>query len=219
MPGPPGGIGGGIAGRPGIPEIPRPPDFPRPPIGPGIGRRPGIGGLPGGPAIYDWSCSGCGRHLGTGANPPPIRICPGCGARLEGARIIDGPGAGPGGGPFPPVNPPVPPVSPPPPVAPVAPGADNPQPLDPGLGAVNALIPPAMNNAQPPAFEGGVYVPPSRSSSTNSRASTARILLIVMGILVLLGIGMAGVVVAILKTQKPARRPAHRSRRRFDDDY
>jgi hypothetical protein len=209
MPGP-GGIRGGIGGipgrPPGFPEVPRPPEMPRPPEfprlpempqPPGFGRRPGIGG----PNIYDWTCSRCGAHLGTGPTPPLVRVCPNCGARLEGSEIVDPPG--------PRVRPPgvgIPPVTPPGPVIPPAPGFGPPQFEDPGPGDL------------PRAIDGGVYVPPSTPAAGESRrATTLKVVGIAMGVLLLLGILIGVVIVAVLK-QQPARKRRPRPRRRYDDD-
>jgi hypothetical protein len=198
MPGP-GGIRGGITGisgrPPGFPEIPGPPEFPRPPvgpIGPGFGRRPGIGGLPGGPAIYEWTCSNCGRHLGTGPTAPLVRICPGCGARLEGSEIVDGPRPPGIAGPGMPIMPP---------------GSGPPAFGNPGFGV------PA-----PPAFDNGIYVPPANPTPAESnRGNMIRVVAITIGILLFLLIGIAAIVFVVLK-QQPVKRSRPRRRPRYDED-
>src|SRR5262245_46358066 len=214
IPGRPGGPGG-IGRPPGLPEIPRPPEFPRPPEmpppgmpgmpgmpqppfgpgpGPGIGGRPGFPEFPGGPPVYEWSCSRCGRILGTGPTPPTMPTCPGCGARFSGNNFDPGgprlPGGRPGG--FQP---------------PATPAPDE-------FGGPGE--PPRMN------FDGGVYVPPADSQvdkNTSRMGRSVTIIAITMGILLVIGVGIAAVVI-VLSSKKPARRPSRsRVRRRYDDDY
>lgn len=194
--------GGPGAGRPAFPEIPQPPvippAMPGPPIRPpgGIGG-PGIGGPGiGDPGVSEWRCSRCNALLGIGHVKPALNSCPQCGA-----RFIDGPG---GFAPIAPVTPPAPPVGMP------GPGMAGPaMPIGPGAA---------------PAFDGGVYVAPSKPAASDSSNSftTAKILLITFGALVLLGIGLAAVIVTLMKQQQTQKRRRRRSRRRYlddDDDY
>jgi hypothetical protein len=183
---------------PGMPESPRPPgmpEMPQPPFGPGpgpgIGGRPGFPEFPGGPPIYEWSCSNCGRILGTGPTPPTMPTCPGCGARFNGNRIDPGGPRLPGG--FQP---------------PATPGPDE-------IG-IPGGEPPRMNFNSgvyvPPSDS-----PADKNASRMGRSVT--IIAITMGVLLLVGIAIAAVVMA-LSSKKPARRPSRaRSRRRYDDDY
>lgn len=196
-PRPPGGPGDFIR-PPTIPEPPRPPEFPRPPTFPtpppigggGIGGGVG-GGIPGGPIIYEWTCSICGAHLGTGPTAPAINRCPRCGAILNGSQIVNGPGAG---GMVPPPTP--------------------------RVGPANVGPPPMAANG--PVFNGGVNVASSESedSATERKLNMARIIVITLGALVLLGIGLTAVIVTLVKQQHRPRR--RRPRRRYldeDDDY
>lgn len=206
MPGPPGGIGGR---PPGFPEMPRPPQFPQPPVMPqppgfggGVGIGGGIGG--GGPTIYTWRCGRCGRVLGTGPNPPATAFCPVC--RVE--NVFPGVGGGmPGGvapppGAFPPgaINPPAG-NAPPPPIGPLDGDADlrgQPEP--------------------PPAPATNLFVPSDPPPASSPRASVLRVVGITLGMLLLLAVGIAGVVIALLKDSKSPRRQRPRRRRRYDDD-
>jgi hypothetical protein len=228
MPGPGGGIRGNPGRPPGFPEIPGPPERPRPP---GIGRRPGGG------TTIEWSCSACGRVLGTGPVPPAVRQCPGCGARLGGIEFAPPgppgggpggpgmPGGGPGGPGMPP--PPVtrPPIVPPPPPAVQPPGAfDDPPLVEAPPGEPPAPVQPGVGEPFPVGNE-GVYVPPSQSrSSGSSRGTTLKVIGITMGVLLLLAIAIFAIVMAILKHQPVKNSRRGRSRRRrdddeFDDDY
>jgi hypothetical protein len=207
MPGPPGGISGrpgfsGISGRPpGFPEPPRPPEFPRPPEipPPGFGGGFGIGGGIGG-GQTEWRCGRCGKLLATGPAPPNSVVCSLCGATnyAPGTRP-------PGGGLGPPPLPTPPPAFDPPPA----------------FNAGPAPPPPLVNGPMAQSPAGGVYVPPSSSDSSGprmSRGPALRAIGITLGVLLLLGVGIGGVVMAVVKTQpeKPRRRP--RRRRRYDDD-
>ena len=77
---------------------------------------------------------------------------------------------------------------------------------------------PAIGDPFPVGNE-GVYVPPNQSrSSGSSRSVTLKVIGITMGVLLLLAIGIAAVVMAILK-QQPVKKPrSRRSRPRYDDD-
>jgi hypothetical protein len=78
-----------------------------------------------------------------------------------------------------------------------------------------------MHDPFAPGMGEGVYVPPSQQSGSSapSRRGTLKVIGITMGVLLFLGIGIAAVVMVILK-QQPAKksRPRRRSRPRYDDD-
>jgi hypothetical protein len=99
-----------------------------------------------------------------------------------------------------------------------------------GPGGINPFTPPAVNVPDPgmarpqaPAFNDGVYMPPSTNKSNDSSRSfmTVKVILITLGALLLLGIGMAAVIITLVKQQNAQKRRRRRSRRRYrdDDDY
>lgn len=181
---------------PTAPVMPMPPANPGGPMLPPGPRMPiGPGPRIGGPQIYQWSCGQCGRVLGTGPVPPATAYCPHC--RIT--NTIPQPGAG---GAIVPGIPGGPPAGGPLIATPAGP--------DPVAG------PPG------PAFEGGVHVPPVQSSPPSSTSPTltrGMIVVIALGVLLLLGIGMAAVIFTIINQQNVAKRRRPRSRRRLDDDY
>jgi hypothetical protein len=74
----------------------------------------------------------------------------------------------------------------------------------------------------PPDPAANLFVPSNDSSSpssaSSSRASVLRVVGITLGMLLLLAVGIAGVVIALLKDSRAAKRHRPRRRRRYDDD-
>jgi hypothetical protein len=72
----------------------------------------------------------------------------------------------------------------------------------------------------PPAPAVNLFVPSDPPPASSPRAAVLRVVGITLGMLLLLAVGIAGVVIALLKDGKAARhhRPRRR-RRRYDDDY
>jgi hypothetical protein len=204
MPGQPGGIGGMPGRPPGFPNIPGPPTMP----GGGIRGGPPIGG-----GQTQWRCGRCGMVLATGPQPPGQIVCPRCQTTNvpPGTPILPPGGFGP-----PPGNFPAPPTVPPVPFQPGAGDDAIPNPVAP-FGPQPALNP-------LPVPPGDVFVPQDSSASAKaSRDLAVRVILITLGVLLLLAVGVAGVVFALVKNSQTNKR-RHRPRRRrvrssrYDDD-
>jgi len=71
----------------------------------------------------------------------------------------------------------------------------------------------------PPAPPAEAYVPPTYENGSTNRSTTAKWIFITLAMLILLAIGIAGVIYAIVK--QPAKKPRRKARRRMldNDDY
>jgi len=202
----PGFPGGGIRG--GVPVMPGPPTRPGPPTGIGGGFNGGIGQPPMLPQPQFPQPQMPGPQFpqpGSGIGGPTIYTwsCGRCG-RVLGTGL----------------------VAPPTAFCAIC-GVNNIIPATPGGGMPaiagqpsGPIIPPAagpaFNTGLDPAQASGSSGQPN-SSTTTFGLSRVTVIIVTLGVLLLLGVGIGGIVLAFMKNQP--KKPRRRRRRRWDDDY